>query len=74
MDQDSIRSDSLDVRPLPKWLMDQKSGLNTLKPEKIIMKEDNSLQVSFAVTGLLIFVVIAVLTFYIMRRNNRKPI
>lgn len=74
MEQDSIRTDSAGIRPLPKWLRDQKSGLNTIKPEKVVMKEDNSLQVSFAVTGLLIFIIIALLTFYIIRRNNRKQV
>ena len=37
----------LNNRPLPKWLIDQKEGLNTIQPQKIVMREDNSLKISF---------------------------
>jgi len=46
MEQDTIIIDSLTSRPLPKWLTDQRDGLNTLQPVKIEMKEDKSLNIS----------------------------
>lgn len=74
MEQDSLKYDSLSSRPLPKWLIDQKEGLNTLQPQKLIMKDDKSLQVSFAVTGLFILLIISILTIYILRKNKKNTI
>jgi hypothetical protein len=72
MDKDTLTYDSLAERPLPKWLTDQRDGLNTLQPVKKEIKNDRSLEVSFAVTGTIIILVIAMLTFYLLRkkRNN----
>ena len=56
MRHDTVRYDSLDARPLPKWLTDQRDGLNTYQPEKLEMKEDNSLQISLISTGIVIFI------------------
>ncbi len=51
MQTDTLSYDTLDSRPLPKWLIDQKTGVNTIQPEEIVMKEDNSLKISFIVTA-----------------------
>lgn len=73
MEQDSIKYDStISARPLPQWLINQKEGLNTYQPPKIIMKEDNSLKISFGITGILILLFIAVLTIYILRKDRKK--
>jgi heme/copper-type cytochrome/quinol oxidase subunit 2 len=57
---------------MPKWLIDQKSGLTTIQPEKIVMQEDHSLKISFTVTIILIILVIAFLTLYINRKNKKQ--
>ncbi len=72
MDQDSIIYDSVDSRPLPKWLTDQRDGLNTYQPEVIQMKEDRSLAVSFTITGLTILLAVAFLSIGILRKNKNK--
>jgi len=72
MEQDTLITDSLTSRPLPKWLTDQRDGLNTLQPVKIEMKEDKSLNISLIVTGAFILLVVAVLTIYVLRRNKNK--
>ncbi len=71
MEQDSIRYDSLSERPLPKWLTDQKQGLNAYQPKKIIIKEDRSLEVSFIFTGLIIILVISALTIFVLRKKKK---
>jgi len=72
MDKDTLTYDSLAERPLPKWLTDQRDGLNTVQTVRKEMKNDRSLEVSFALTSAIIVLVIAVLTIYILRkkRNN----
>ena len=72
MDQDSIRYDSLDIRPLPKWLTDQKAGLNTAQPPKIIMKEDRSLEISLTITVIFILFIVTLLTVIILKKKNKK--
>ena len=72
MEQDTVRYDSLANRPLPKWLIDQKEGLNTIQPAKIVMKEDNSLYVSFALTGALILLIVILLTIHILRNKKNQ--
>jgi heme/copper-type cytochrome/quinol oxidase subunit 2 len=72
MEQDTITYDSLETRPLPKWLTDQRDGLNKYQPETLEMKEDKSLGVSFIITGAFILLVVTVLTIYFLRRNNKK--
>jgi len=74
MEQDSLKYDCISSRPLPKWLIDQKEGLNTIQPQKIIMKDDKSLQVSFAFTGLFILLIISILTIYTLRKNKKNTI
>lgn len=72
MDKDTIQYDSLENRPLPKWLTDQRDGLNQYKPETIVMKDDKSLDISFAITGAIILLVVSLLTIYILRKNKIK--
>ncbi len=72
MDQDSLTYDSLDVRPLPKWLTDQRDGLNTIQPARMEMKDDRSLAVSFILTGAIILLAVTVLTVYFLRKKKKK--
>jgi hypothetical protein len=73
MEQDTISYDSLAARPLPKWLTDQRDGLNSVQIVPPEIREDRSLGISFAVTGSLILLTITIMTVYILRKNkNRK--
>jgi hypothetical protein len=74
MDQDSIRYDSLDNRPLPKWLTDQKSGSNTYQPPKIVMKEDRSIDISLMITGILVLLIVILLSVIVLKKkkNNKR--
>ena len=69
---DTLSYDTIDSRPLPKWLIDQKSGLTTIQPEKIVMREDNSLKISFVVTGIFIFVFVTLVTLYFIRKHKKQ--
>ena len=71
MKQDTVRYDSLEARPLPKWLTNQRDGLNTYQPEKLEMKEDHSLQISLISTGIVILITVVILTIYFLRKNKR---
>jgi len=64
MQKDSLSYDSLDSRPLPKWLIDQKSGVTGFQPEEIEMKEDHSLEISFIITGVFIVLLAALRESY----------
>ena len=68
--QDTMAQDSLDSRPLPKWLTDQKEGLTTIQPEKLVMREDNSLKISFIISGIFILLFVLVLSFYFIRKHK----
>lgn len=72
MDQDTLKYDSLADRPLPRWLTDQRDGLNTIQPVIKEPKEDRSLGISFALTITLIFLVIAVFTIVLLRKKKRN--
>lgn len=72
MYQDSLKYDSIPERPLPQWLISQKSGLNTYQPPEIVMKEDHSVYNSFVFTGIFVVLLIAVLTIYITRKDRKK--
>ena len=72
MDQDTIKHDSSENRPLPKWLTDQRDGLNQYQPEIKVMKEDRSLNISFMITGATILLAVAVLTLYMLRKNRER--
>lgn len=70
MEQDSLKYKSFEDRPLPKWLTDQRDGLNQYKPEVLEMKEDRSLGVSFIITGAVILIVVAFLTVLVLRKKR----
>ena len=72
MQIDTLLYDSLDKRPLPKWLIDQKSGITAIQPEEIVMREDHSLTISFIVTGLFIIFLVALITLYINRKHKNQ--
>ena len=72
MQPDTLAYDTLDSRPLPKWLTDQKSGLSTMQAEELVMREDNSLKISFFVTGIIILVLVTLLTFYFIRKHKKQ--
>ena len=72
MIQDTIRYDSLEERPLPKWLTDQRDGLNTFQPPKMVMKEDRSLEISLISTGVVILLIISFLTVYFLKKNKKR--
>jgi heme/copper-type cytochrome/quinol oxidase subunit 2 len=72
MQTDTLAYDTLDSRPLPKWLIDQKSGITTIQAEEIVMKEDHSLKISLVVTFIFIILVVAFLTFYINRKHKNQ--
>lgn len=72
MRQDTIGYDSLEARPLPKWLTDQRDGLNTYQPEVREMKEDHSLSISLISTGVVIFLTILFLTIWFLKKNKKR--
>jgi hypothetical protein len=72
MKTDTLSYDSLESRPLPKWLVDQKTGENTIQPEVLVMKEDHSVNISIAITVIFILLVVALLTLYINRKHKKQ--
>ena len=70
MDQDTTQYNPTENRPLPKWLTDQRDGLNQYKPEIKVMKEDRSLNISFMITGAVILIVVIILTIMVFRRKR----
>ena len=72
MQNDTLPYDTLNNRPLPKWLIDQKSGLTTIQPQKIVIREDHSLKISFIATTIFILLVITILTVYILKKNKNQ--
>jgi len=72
MQQDTLTYDSLDDRPLPKWLIDQKSGVTGYQPEELVMKEDHSLEISFIVTGVFIVLLAIFITLYINKKHKNQ--
>lgn len=72
MQSDTLSYDSLDSRPLPKWLMDQKSGVTSIQPEELVMKEDHSLIISFIVTVSFIILVVGLFTLYLGRKHKNR--
>ena len=72
MQIDTLSYDSLDSRPLPEWLIDQKSGIITIQPEEIVMREDHSLTISFIVTGLFIILLVSLITLNINRKHKNQ--
>ena len=71
MEKDTLSYDSLNNRPLPKWLVDQKSELTTIQPQKIVIREDHSLKISFIATGIFILLAITILTVYFLKKQQK---
>ena len=72
MQNDTLSHDTINNRPLPKWLLDQKSGLTTIQPQKIVLREDHSLKISFIATTILIILTVAILTVYILKKHKKN--
>jgi len=72
MQTDTLSYDTLNSRPLPQWLIDQKSGKTSFQPEEIVMKEDHSLEISFIVTGVFIILLAAFITLYLNRKHKNQ--
>lgn len=70
MNQDTSGYKSPDDRPLPKWLTDQRNGLNRYQPEILEMKDDKSLEVSFIITGVVILIIVAFFTIVVLRKKR----
>jgi hypothetical protein len=71
MQNDTIRIDSV-TRPLPKWLINQKEGLTTLQPQNSVIREDNSLKISFLVTLLLIILILIISTTFVLKKYKKN--
>jgi heme/copper-type cytochrome/quinol oxidase subunit 2 len=74
MQNDTLVYDSLNSRPLPQWLMDQKSGVTTVQAEELVMKEDHTLKISIIATVIFIVLVVSVLTVMILRKKRNQAI
>ena len=72
MEQDTVTYDSLAGRPLPKWLTDQRDGLNSVQIVLPEIKDDRSLETSFVITGVIILVIITFLTVHVIRKNKNQ--
>jgi heme/copper-type cytochrome/quinol oxidase subunit 2 len=72
MQNDTLSNDTINNRPLPKWLIEQKSGLKTTQPQKIVMREDHSLEISFIATTIFILLVVTILTVYILKKHKKQ--
>ena len=72
MEQDAIRVDSLDNRPLPRWLTDQKAQSQLIDDKEEFIRKDSSLSVSLSVTLVLVLLLVSLFTFRILRRKNIK--
>lgn len=72
MQEDTILYDSLEARPLPKWLTDQREGLNAYQPEIMVMKDDPTLNIAIISTGVVIIFTVIFLTLYFIRKHKIK--
>jgi hypothetical protein len=70
--EDTIRYDSLESRPMPKWLIDQREGLNSYQPVKAEMRVDNSLNISMISTGVSVILTVLILTLYFLRKSKKR--
>lgn len=72
MDQDTLNFDTISERPLPKWLTDQRDGINTIKPVMKEIRDDRSFEISFIITGFIILLTLFVMTIIIVRKNRKN--
>lgn len=66
--------DSLSARPLPKWLTDQKSGLTAVQPPKDVIRNDRSLDISIALTGIFVLLIVTLLTVVIIHNKKKQKL
>jgi hypothetical protein len=69
--QDSLNTDPLADRPLPKWLTDQRDSLNYWQPVKAEMKDDHYLEVTIIATGLVILLTLLVATILVLKKGKK---
>jgi hypothetical protein len=72
MQTDTLSYDSLNSRPLPKWLIDQKSGITTVQPEELVMKEDHTLIISVVATVIFVVLMVGLLTLIMSRKHKNR--
>ena len=72
MEQDTIRYDSLDNRPLPQWLTDQKAQSQLIEDKEEFIKKDPSLYISLGVTLVSVLLLVLLFTFRILKRKSIK--
>ena len=72
MEQDSIKYDSLEIRPLPKWLTDQKARNELAGEKEQFIRKDSSLNLAVGITLLSTFLIVLFFTFRIIKRKNIK--
>ena len=72
MEPDTLRYDSLDNRPLPKWLTDHKAQSELAKGKEKLIQKVQSLHIAMGVTVLLILLFVLLFTFRIVKRSNIK--
>ena len=72
MEQDSIKYDSLEIRPLPKWLTDQKARNELAEEKEQFIREDHSLNIALGITLLSTLLLVLFFTFWIIKRKNIK--
>ncbi len=70
MEQDTVRYDSLDNRPLPQWLRDQQAQSQLIEDKEGFIREDPSLYISLGVTLFSVLVLVLLITFRIIKRKN----
>ena len=72
MEQDTVRYDSLDNRPLPRWLTDQKAQSLLTQDKEEFIREDPSLYISLGITLFAVLILVLLFTFRILRRKQLK--
>lgn len=71
MEQDTIRENPLDNRPLPRWLTDQKAQSLLIEDKEEYIRKDSSLYISLGVTLVLVLLLVSLITLRILRRRNK---
>ena len=70
MEQDTIRYDALENRPLPQWLTYQKAQSQLIEDKEAFIKKDPSLYISLGITLFSVLFVVLIITFRILKRKN----
>jgi hypothetical protein len=72
LEQDTSKYDSLEIRPLPKWLTDQKARNMLTEEKEQFIREDNSLNIALGLTLLSTLLFVLLFTYWIIRRKKIK--